>query len=110
MGAYTYNVLLSSTLQIDEGHPAIVNMRTCELLIDLNQTDAQKTHCLLHELDHIIEDNYSINLSEQDNNRIASGYLEFLQNNLGIEFDWSGIPIKGEADKVDNDIEPFPED
>ena len=88
IGAYMYDVAYEANLKIDEGFRACVNFRTHKILIDPAQSDTQKSFTLLHEIMHIINNNYECDLDESNISRIANGILEFLQDNLGIKFEW----------------------
>ncbi len=78
-------------LRDDEGYAGITNFRTSEIQVLPQLVPRRKDATLLHELIHVFEDMYHFRLSEDDNWRIAEGMLEFMVNNLGIEFDWSEI-------------------
>lgn len=78
-------------MKLDEGWKGSVNFRTREILLDPAQSKNQREFSLLHEVIHIIDNAFECDLDEKNISRIAEGFQVFLQDNLGLEFDWSDI-------------------
>ena len=88
IGAYEFMVSQTENLYQDSAAPAEVSFRKETVEIEKAQSPIQKDFLLLHELIHIIENVYSLNLDEHTINRLANGFLEFQHKTLGIKFEW----------------------
>ena len=96
IGLHSYKVLFNPHLQIDEEQVGSLNRRTQTLEIESALAYSQKKVTLWHEIIHGIEGNFSLALSDDATDNLAVGIVQFLQDNFGIEFDFSDIPIKEE--------------
>ena len=98
MGAFEYKVKGNSNLIFDENRYGAVTHRTKVVEIDghiLGTSQALLSY--LHELVHIIDYMFSCKLSDDDVDRIAEGFAEFLVRNWEIELDWSKIKEDSDA-------------
>jgi len=96
IGLHSYEVIFNPHLQIDEERVGTLNRRTQTLEIENALAQSQKEVTLWHEIIHGISGNFSLALSEKDTDNLAIGIVQFLQDNFGIEFDFSDIPVKEE--------------
>lgn len=91
LGVHSYGIRYNSHLRCDEGSVGCSRHRSQVIEIEPDQADSQKYETFIHEVLHIIDRQYSCRLDEDDVDRIAEGFADFLFNNLGIELDWSEI-------------------
>ena len=91
VGAYTYGLTLNPHLHSDDGKYADCNHRTQQISIWTEAPPTVRYESLIHEVLHIAEFSCRIDVSDPDIDRIAYIMTELLQNNLGIELDWSDI-------------------
>jgi len=91
VGAHTYSIGFSPHLHCDEARYGNCNHRTQEIQLWAESPPSLRDESLIHEVIHIGELCYRIDVSDSDIDRIAHLILEFLVRNLGIEFDWSEI-------------------
>ena len=90
MGIHHYRVEFNPLLWYEEQLKGSVNHIKQVIQIDPVLAPSQKITTLLHEVFHIVSDNYGCKLDDVEIDRMAQGAAEFLDN-LGIEFDWSKI-------------------
>lgn len=90
-GVYPYKINYNPHIRDDEGYAGFINFRTEEITILPHLASRAKDEDLLHELIHAFENAYHFSITEEVNHRIAEGFLDFMLNSLGIEFDWSDI-------------------
>lgn len=91
IGIYPYTLEAVKDLKLKQGSWGVTNLVTKEIRIDSNLPQIELNQTLIHEVLHIISANYQCALDEDNVERIANGLSEFLFDNLGIEFDWSGV-------------------
>ena len=96
IGAHTYSIGYDSNLHCDEGRYGNCNHRTQEIKVWSSNPPSLMDECLIHEVIHIGELCYRLDISDSDIDRIAHLILEFLTRNLGIEFDWELIKNQSE--------------
>jgi hypothetical protein len=89
IGAYQPQIVIKENLR-DDGYNGSYNTRTGELNVEAVIFGEMRDRVFLHEILHVIAQNYEVQLDESDITRLANGLLEFLLN-LGIEFDWSEV-------------------
>jgi len=89
IGAHNYSVAYRENMKLDDNWRGACNQRTAEILIDPIGGETIN-RSFLHEVTHMIDFNYEINLHEDDVSRLAHGIAELLES-LGIELDWSDI-------------------
>ena len=94
LGAHTYKVVFRPNFLAIDKLTGQVNHHSQVIEIEPILAETEKAQVLMHEQLHIIDNQYSLSLSEADIDRIAEGITEFLLRGLGLEFDWSDI--KGE--------------
>ena len=90
VGAHTYSIELDPYLIGDRNRYGEVCHRTERITIGSSEPVALRNQTLLHEVLHIGETFYRINISDDDIDRIAETILQFLDS-MGIEFDWADI-------------------
>ena len=90
IGSLTGSVSFADNIRVDDGWRATYNQRTAKLEID-KSCGMMTDRTFLHEVVHMIDINYEVDLNEQSISRIANGIYEFMINNLGLEFDWQDI-------------------
>ena len=100
-GVVVGNVYLEKNLSGDDGYKACYNKRTNELLVDADIESGLRDRSFLHEVVHMIDENYGCGLGEEDTSRLANGFLEFLWQ-LGIELDWADIEAERLFEKGKN--------
>jgi hypothetical protein len=62
-----------------------------EIAINPDMSSSAKIQTFYHEVMHHINSQYKLGLGEDDIDRLANGWAEFMQKGLGIELDWSDI-------------------
>lgn len=90
IGATNCRIKYVPHLEVDNRERGYLLKRTGEIGIEPELSDEMKNRTLIHEVIHQIDENYVIDITENDIERMANGFYEFLQN-LHIELDWSGI-------------------
>ena len=91
LGIHEYQIRYNSVLWHEEALKGSANHLKEVIDIDPHLAPNQKIVTLLHEINHIINDQYSCKLDEAEINSMAEGMAELLIDNLFIEFDWSTI-------------------
>ena len=91
IGVHAYEVRYNPLLWHEESLKGCANHLRQTIEIDTHLAESQKLVTFLHEVNHIINDNYRCKLDEDEIDKMASGFAELLVNNLGIEFVWSDI-------------------
>jgi hypothetical protein len=94
IGTVVGSVALMPYLKSDDSYKACYNRRTEDLLVDTELKGGLRDRSFLHEVVHMIDENYECGLGEDNTSRLANGFLELL-GQLGIELDWTEIE-KGE--------------
>ena len=92
LASITYKVYLDKNLEKDGdwGHH---RGRKQEILVNPIMTGEQQVVTVFHELLHASKMIWGTRLSEGDIDRVANCLATFLDN-LGVEFDWSEIPVR----------------
>ena len=90
-GPYPYEVKLTPDLKLNEGTWGSTHFVKRVVRVDAGLPLLERNQTLIHELLHVISSTYQCALDEDNIERIANGLSEFLFDNLGIEFDWSGL-------------------
>ena len=96
IGTHTFKVKLNPHLQTDEKNYGDINYRTEEIRIWADAPLSLRNEVLLHEIIHLAQHIYRVEISDPDIDRVAETIGQFLFNNLQIRFDWSDI---SEVDK-----------
>jgi len=91
IGTHTYTIKFNHHLRSDDNKYAEVNHRTQAIDIWADAAVSLKNESLLHELIHIGEFIYRVEINDADVDRLAETVAEFLFNNLDIELDWSDV-------------------
>jgi len=91
IGIHAYRVEFNSLLWHEEALKGCANHLKQVIQLDPALAESQKCVTFLHETIHVINDNYRCKLDDDEVDRIAQGFAELLQDNFGIEFDWSLI-------------------
>ncbi|MDP1615041.1 MAG: hypothetical protein Q8L68_04520 [Methylococcales bacterium] len=91
IGTHTFKIRFDPHLFSDENKYGLINYRAQEINIWSEAPLSTKNEALLHEIIHLSQHVYRVEISDQDIDRVAETIGEFLFNNLGIEFDWSCI-------------------
>ena len=90
IGAHTYNIMLRPNLMLDEKDDARANHRLGFIAIDPIWERTQRDECCLHEIVEVINRVWNCQLDHDNMDRLAEGFLVFLQE-LGIVLDWAEI-------------------
>jgi len=91
IGIHTYSVEFNSLLWYEESLKGSVNHLKQVIQIDPVIAETQKCVTFLHEVIHVINDNYRCKLDDDEVDRIAEGIAELLKDNFNIDFDWRNI-------------------
>lgn len=91
IGTLLYGVVFTPHLVADDKLFGRTDTRRQEIQIDNDIPFSCMNITLLHEILHIIQDVYRVDMTDENTDRVASGIAELLFNNLGIEFDWSDV-------------------
>ena len=89
-GAYTYRLRLIKDLVITADRVGEYRPHDAEIVIDEAIHPQQKGVTLIHEYLHAVNTVHSLHLDDDTIDRLAQGFMEFLQC-LGIELDWQNI-------------------
>ena len=89
IGTLDYTITLDPYIWKEDAQKGQVNYMKLTIKLDPQIPESQRSLTLIHEVIHIVCDNYNVHLDEDDVDRLAHGIGEFLFNNLDIEFDWS---------------------
>ena len=89
-GAFTYAIKLKPNVMADRHAAGFIDPIAEELQVDPHLPPNERMVTLCHEVGHFIERVYSLNISDDDTDRLAQGFACFLQQ-CDIEFDWSSI-------------------
>jgi len=92
IGTHTFKVKLDPHLHADEEKYGQINYRTQEIRIWSDAPASTKNEALLHEIIHLAQHVYRVEITDQDIDRIAETIAQFLSDNLHIEFVWDDIP------------------
>ncbi len=90
IGCFTYDIVYDDTIVPDHNRCGEISPREHKIRMATYLQGDSKSQSLAHEITHFISDVYSCELDEANTDRIANGFIEFLQQ-LGIEFDWTNI-------------------
>lgn len=94
IGGYHYSVHFVEEQLRDAGDWGEINHRTLEIIINPARLDSQRREALIHEVLHLIEKVFlNVDVEERTIHGIAEGLNQFFDQ-LGIDFDWSGIKEK----------------
>ena len=88
----TYSLCLDKNLEKD-GNWGNHTGRKQELLVNPTMTDEQRMVTLLHEVIHSSKTVWGTHLTEGDTDRVAN-CIAVLLDALGVELDWSDIPVR----------------
>jgi len=91
IGAWKYGVDLVRGLKIKDGYWGDTRHTRHTLAIDKDLPNLERDSTLIHEVLHIIDQQFVLKLSEEDITRLENGLAEFLFNNLRIEFVWNEV-------------------
>ena len=96
IGLHTYKVVFNPHLQADEEKAGSINYRTQIIELDPAFPQSQREVILWHEVIHGVSNNFRLAMSEECIDNLATGVVQFLQDNFDIEFDFNDIPVKDE--------------
>lgn len=99
-GSRNFPIELDQFLLRDNGHLGETHYRKEAIILDAHCSNGNKFITLIHEVLHIINDQYQTNLDEDNIDRISEGIADLLINGFGFEFDWSNFDIKNTATAV----------
>jgi len=94
IGTHTFTVKFDPHLHSDDKDYGLINYRTQEIKIWTEAPSSIQNEALLHEIIHLSQHVYRVELSDADIDRVAETIAEFLFNNLHLEFNWSDIEGK----------------
>ena len=86
-----FTVVYTPNLIVDDGDYGQVWFRKELIRIDPCMPLLHRDRSLIHEVLHTIDRDYKCHLDDDNVDRIAGGFLDFLRNDLGIEFNWDNI-------------------
>ena len=92
IGAYEYRLSLDANLREDEERDGTICFRKEEITVAGKAPMMRKNTALIHEVLHLADKNYEMQLNESQICQLSHAVAEFLFNNLGIDLDWSDIP------------------
>ncbi len=92
IGGHWVSIHYEDKLMDNHGKYGQSRFPECEIALQQrDMADSMKSHALLHELVHFIDNTYNnYALDEATTNALASGIFALLTD-LGIEFDWRDI-------------------
>lgn len=90
IAAFNYSIELRKHLMADKHNAGFFNPVAETLSIDPHLPPTERKISLAHEVLHLIERAFEISIDDADTERLAMGFVCFLDN-LGIELDWSDI-------------------
>lgn len=96
LGTHCYKIRYNPMLWHIESLKGSANHITQIIEIDPVLAPSQQLVTLLHEINHIINDNFRCKLDDDEIDKMAQGVAELLVNNFGLSFDWSDINSQGE--------------
>ena len=91
LGVWSYALSLVRGLKLKDGVWGDSQHVHYLLRIDKDLPEIERMATLIHEVLHIINEQYKAGLDEDTIGRLESGLTEFMTRNLNIEFDWSEI-------------------
>ena len=91
IGTHTYTVELDPHLNSDDKDYGQVNYRTQKIKIWSEAPLSIRNQSLLHEIIHLGQNIYRVEISDPDIDRVAETIGQFLMDNLEIELDWEDI-------------------
>ena len=96
IGIYPYKIDLVPNLKLNKGSWGTTNHTEKTIVLDSGLPPLELNQTLIHEVVHIISENFRCLLDEDNVERLANGIGELLFDNLNIEFNWDEYCIKGE--------------
>lgn len=97
VGGHTYKVTYRKFLGKDTGDRGVTAHRRQKIEVDPDNPYSQKNATLLHEILHLIEIVFNLDLRDEDTDRISEGLYQVLSDSFGIKFDWSNINGKSKS-------------
>tara|TARA_Y100000310_G_scaffold177357_1_gene177442 strand:+ start:9354 stop:9719 length:366 start_codon:yes stop_codon:yes gene_type:complete len=94
VGGHTYRIIYEPHLSKDTGNRGHINHRKQIIGIDPENPKSQQDATLLHEIIHLTETVFDLDLSDADTDRISEGLFQVLSDSFGIEFNWDNIDEK----------------
>ena len=91
LGIYKYRIKFDHAMLITNGNVGEHRPSTGVIALDPHMSAPSQTQCLNHEVLHHICNQYKLGLGEDDIDRLATGWAEYMERGLGIQYDWSGI-------------------
>jgi hypothetical protein len=92
IGPHEYSVEFDHDIRMSDGHNGQISYRKKYIKLDPAEGQSERQIILLHEVLHGISDVFRVGLSEEDNDRVATGLVMFLRDNFGAEFTFNGLP------------------
>ena len=93
VGSHKYTIAFDEVVEWD-GHDATINYRRNEIVLNPHRSEQDKPIDLIHELLHLVSRVWCVDLRERDIDALGEGLGQVLFTGLGIELDWSDIPIR----------------
>jgi len=94
IGTHTYTIGLDPNLHSDDKEFGNINYRTQKIKIWSEAPKSIRDEALIHEVIHLAQHIYRVEIADADIDRVAQVICDFLMNNLGIEFIWDDISSK----------------
>ena len=98
IGTHTYTIELDPHLHSDDKDYGLINYRTQTIRIWSDAPKSIKDQSLLHEVIHLSQHIYRVDITDADIDRIAQCMCDFMINNLGIDLDWGNIKSNKKED------------
>ena len=93
IGGHWVKIFYEENLSEYYGKNGQARLSKNELALDKELAESQKSHALIHELFHFIDNTYNnYKLDEDATNALATG-IHTLLVDLGVKLDWSNISV-----------------
>ncbi len=91
VGGLIYKVIYRPLLSKDEGVRGLINHRKELIQIEPENPLDQRSSTLYHEVIHLIDTVFALDMTEESTERLANGLFQVLSSSFGIDLDWSDI-------------------
>jgi len=88
IGTHIFTIEFDQHMHSDDRDFGQINYRTQTIKIWKDAPPSLKREALIHEVLHLSQHIYRVEITDADIDRVAQVICDFLENNLGIEFVW----------------------